>query len=173
METRRLAGNALASVLFLLPACASTAPCPVTPATAPPAAADDASARAAAAEAQIRASLADWVQAFNAGDYARAAKVWAPDLVGWYPGAPDDTYAKEQEGAQRPPDPAAPKIEFALEIVDVTVSGDMAVVRDRWTETVTPRSGGESKKQALRSFEVWRRQPDASWKISRWIDAVP
>ena len=117
-------------------------------------------------ETQIRASLARWVKDFNAGDLKAAARVWAPDLVGWAPEGQDDTYALEQEFAAkasgRPPSAA-----YALEIVEVMVSGDLAVVRDKWTET--PRSD-PSKSRTFRSFEVWRRQPDGSWKIARWID---
>jgi ketosteroid isomerase-like protein len=130
--------------------------------------------RARADEAQIRAALADWVKSFNAGDYARAATIWAPDLVGWYPGGADDTYAEEVERARRPRDPDAPRVEYALTIVEVMVSGDLAVVRDEWTETVAPRApGAPTKRTTFRSYEVWRRQADASWRIARWIDAVP
>ena len=49
------------------------------------------------------------------------------------------------------------------------VSGDLAVVRDIWTETVTPAKGAATRK-AFRSIEVWRRQPDGNWRIARWID---
>jgi steroid delta-isomerase len=117
-------------------------------------------------EARIRASLAGWVKAFNAGDLKAAAEVWAPDLVGWPPEGPDDTYAREREfaakGAGRPP-----TVTYALEINEVLVSGDLAVVRDTWTETSRAEP---SKSRTFRSFEVWRRQRDGSWKIVRWID---
>ena len=148
---------------FLLLLVASAAACAAHP---PHVASAD---QARADEAQIRASLAAWVQAFNGGDYARAATVWAPDLDGWSPDGPDDTYAAEQESTRRTPDPKAPRVEFALTVVEVIVSGDLAVVRDQWTQTVAP-AGGAASKTTFRSFEVWRRQPDGSWKIARWID---
>ena len=53
----------------------------------------------ARAEADIRQALAGWVEAANRGDWKTALKVWAPDLIGWYPGMPDDTYAREAENA--------------------------------------------------------------------------
>jgi steroid delta-isomerase len=117
-------------------------------------------------EAQIRASLARWVTSFNSGDLKAAAEVWAPDLIGWAPEGQDDTYAGEKEFAARASG-KPPGASYALEINEVMVSGDLAVVRDTWTET--PRAD-PSKARTFRSFEVWRRQTGGSWKIARWID---
>lgn len=121
----------------------------------------------AAAEKQIRAALANWVEAANRGDYKAASEVWAPDLIGWAPQGPDDTYEREAAYAKLPVAP--PKTTFALMIDEVIVDGSLAVVRDTWTQT-TKQDGGAIKVSTFRSYEVWRRQPDASWKISRWID---
>ena len=121
---------------------------------------------AAQDESVIRSRLAGWVKAFNAGDLKAAAQVWAPDLVGWAPEGEDDTYAREMEFASREAG-KPPAATYALEINEVIVSGDLAVVRDTWTET--PRAE-PAKARRFRSFEAWRRQPDGSWKIARWID---
>jgi ketosteroid isomerase-like protein len=119
------------------------------------------------AEQQIRAALARWVEATNRGDYKTAFTVWAPDLIGWAPDGSDDSYSAEQKFAMRAAQ--LPKTTYALVINEVIVDGSLAVVRDTWTQTT--RSGaGADKRETFRSFEVWRRQPDASWKISRWID---
>jgi ketosteroid isomerase-like protein len=126
-------------------------------------------AEPADAERAIRAALAHWVEAANRGDFAQALSVWAPDLIGWAPGGPDDTYAGEREAAQQPAGP--PKATYALKIDEVIVDRTMAVVRDTWTETV--HADGGDKVSTFRSFEVWREQPDKSWKISRWIDGPP
>jgi ketosteroid isomerase-like protein len=115
-------------------------------------------------EALIRARLAQWVDQFNSGDYQAAATIWAPDLIGVIPGGPDDSYEREVTGARRTP---RSSVRFALTIDEVLVDGDLAVVRDSWTET------GGPKEVRFRSFEVWRRQPDGVWRISRWIDAAP
>ncbi|HET7778921.1 MAG TPA: hypothetical protein VFL07_10225, partial [Rudaea sp.] len=60
------------------------------------------SADNAAAEKQIRAALANWVEAANRGDYKAASEVWAPDLIGWAPEGPDDTYEREAAYAKLP-----------------------------------------------------------------------
>jgi ketosteroid isomerase-like protein len=122
------------------------------------------------AEQEIRAALADWVIATAAGDRQRANAVWAKDLIGWYPGQPDDTYAREMAAAamQRPPGP--PPVIPSVEIVEVIVSGNMAVVRDIWR---MKRSTGSDTAavQIIKSFEVWRRESDGKWRIARWISA--
>ena len=121
----------------------------------------------AAAETTIRKSLADWVEASNRGDWAAAARIWAPDLIGWYPGYPDDSFQRETEFAKTP-HPVTQTSE--LTIHEVIVSGPLAVVRDTWK--FTDRSDkGPGKTTSVRSFEVWRKQPDGSWKIARWISS--
>jgi ketosteroid isomerase-like protein len=119
------------------------------------------------AEKEIRAALAHWVEAANRGDYKAALDVWAPDLIGWAPEGPDDNYQREAESAKLPLKP--PKTTYQLAIDEVIVDGSLAVVRDTWTET-TKRDSSPDVVVAFRSYEVWRRQPDATWKISRWID---
>ena len=116
-------------------------------------------------ETVIRQTLADWVKAYNSGDYATAGKVWAPGMIGWPAAGPDDSYVREMDALKHAPQGKKPSVIYKLDIHEVIVSGDMAVVRDIWTEVPAK---GESKQ--FRSYEVWRRQPDGAWKISRWID---
>jgi len=122
-----------------------------------------------AAVREIRAALADWVAAANRGDWKSASKVWAPDLVGWYPGQPDDTYARETDRVANPKF-GSPKTHYEVELVEVMVSGKLAVVRDVWRFTA-PADKPDATTSVVRSFEVWRQQPDSSWRISRWISA--
>ena len=125
------------------------------------------SSDATAAEAQIRKALARWVEAANRQDWKAALAVWAPDLIGWYPGQPDITYRREVENAAHP---AARTTIYQVTVNEVIVSGSLAVVRDTWTFTPTVASG-DSRAMTVRSYEVWRRQPDLAWKIIRWISA--
>jgi steroid delta-isomerase len=123
----------------------------------------------AGAAAAIRAALADWVAAANRQDWRAAAGVWAPDLIGWYPGQPDATYAKELAQAARPRSGRKPT-RYHVTVNEVLVSGPLAVVRDTWRFT-TGTGSADSTVAVVRSFEVWRRQPDGAWKIARWISA--
>jgi ketosteroid isomerase-like protein len=123
-------------------------------------------------DAAIRKALQDWVRNFNSGDYLAAATVWAPDVVGWWgpPNSPVDTFERELEAAKQPIPPGAPKTTFELAIDEIIITGDLAVVRDTWVEATRPPDALTPKRKTFRSFEVWRRQPDRSWKIARWID---
>ena len=129
-------------------------------------------ARDSAAAVQfIRKGLADWVAAANHGEWKTAAQVWAPDLIGWYPGQPDDTYEREMGRLANPnPKPGAARTRYEVKVVEVIVSGSLAVVRDIWRFT-TPAGASDSTVSVVRSYEIWRRQPDHRWKISRWISA--
>jgi len=123
----------------------------------------------AAALRSIRKALADWVAAANRGDWKTAAQVWAPDLIGWYPGQPDDTYQREMARLANPkPGPA--RTHYEVNVVEVLVSGRLAVVRDIW-RFATPAGSSDSTVTIVRGYEVWRRQRDQQWKISRWISA--
>jgi ketosteroid isomerase-like protein len=126
-------------------------------------------ADSAGAVRSIRAALDGWVDAANRQDWQTAARVWAPDLVGWYPGQPDDTYAKEMERAANPKS-GRPKTRYEVKVEEVMVSGPLAVVRDIWRFTTAPGTP-DSLIAVVRGFEVWRRQADGHWKISRWISA--
>jgi ketosteroid isomerase-like protein len=117
-------------------------------------------------EAVIRKSLTDWLKAFNSGDYAKAAQVWAQDMHGWGDGG-EDSYQQEMDAARKTPSVADPQVRYALRIDEVMVEGDMAVVHDTWTEIAST-----GKARTFPSFEVWRRQADGSWKISRWLDGA-
>jgi ketosteroid isomerase-like protein len=118
-------------------------------------------------EKQIRAALARWVEAANRQDWKAALDVWAPDLIGWYPGEPDDTYQQEAEFAAHP----KPRSEtYQVTVNEVIVSGPLAVVRDTWVITDKLPSG-QSKAVTLRSYEIWHRQSDSRWKIIRWISS--
>lgn len=126
-----------------------------------------ASADDAAADKAIRSALAGWVEAANRGDYKATMSVWAPDLIGWAPEGPDDSYERELRYTSMPPQPVSTT--YALTIDEIIVDGSLAVVRDTWAQT-TKQQTGPDKVSTFRSFEVWRRQTDGSWKISRWLD---
>ena len=143
-------------VMLLLAGCAPKGE-PAKTETAPKA--DD----SAAAEASIRSALQQWVEAANRGDFNAALKVWAPDLIGWYPGIPDTSYAQQAAYAAHPP--AQAPATYKLSVDEVMVSGPMAVVRTTWIVTVNGQS------TTIRSFEVWRKQADGSWKIARYLSA--
>jgi steroid delta-isomerase len=112
--------------------------------------------------------LHDWAAANNRGDQQRANEIWAPGVQGWFPS--NDQFTTE--AAARivgMPTEMAGKPTYDVTINEVLVSGDLAVVRDTWKET--RRFGDKTVERVIRSFEVWQRQPDNQWRITRWISA--
>ena len=58
---------------------------------------------------------------------------------------------------------------------DVTVSGDLAVVRYVGEMTLTPKAGGAPVTEHIKGIHVMKRQPDGSWKIAQdvWNSDAP
>jgi uncharacterized protein (TIGR02246 family) len=128
-------------------------------------------ARAAAeasAESEIRAALAKWTADFNAGKAEAVCQLFAPDLAYDFRGYPERGYQDVCARLQRSLGDASKSYSYALDIREILVSGDLAVVRLVWTLTVTLPNG-----QAVTSVEpgmdVFRRQADGTWKIIRYL----
>jgi ketosteroid isomerase-like protein len=58
---------------------------------------------------------------------------------------------------------------FADEIVEVEVEGDLAVIWSNYTVTLTPRGDGEPIENNGKWLKVLKRQLDGSWKFSHNI----
>ncbi len=121
------------------------------------------------AETAIRDALAKWTSDFNARDASRICDLFAPDLVYDYRGFPERNYEALCGLLRRSLADRTKEFTYALEIKEIMVAGDLAVVRLVWTLR-TLQSGAmtavESKEPGL---DVFRRQPDGSWKIVRYI----
>lgn len=121
------------------------------------------------AEAAIRDALAKWTSDFNARDASRICDLFAPDLVYDYRGFPERNYEALCRLLRRSLADRTKQFTYALEIKEIIVSGDLAIVRLVWTlRTLLPGAAMavESKEPGL---DVFRRQPDGGWKIVRYI----
>lgn len=121
----------------------------------------------------IRSALEFWKSAFNARDTAHVCDIFAPDLQ--YDAGPirNGTYAGICDHLRRLLGTREPKLSYALErIADIMTAGDLAVVRLDWTLTVAPAQGpAETAHEA--GMDIFRRQPDGSWKIVRFMAYNP
>ncbi|HEY0156545.1 MAG TPA: nuclear transport factor 2 family protein [Thermoanaerobaculia bacterium] len=112
-------------------------------------------------EETLRQAIVRSAAAFNANDAEAIISQYAPDALLSYPGLPDldyDTLKKSYaEMVKRPAGSAhtTPTIE------EVLVSGDLGVIRVRWT-TTTP----EGTRQ-MKDLQVWRRDRDGTWRFAR------
>ncbi|HEY9158071.1 YybH family protein [Candidatus Binatus sp.] len=121
-----------------------------------------------AAGDEIRAELEKWTRDFNSGDASEVCSLFAPDLISNYRGEPEDTYTSLCANLQMALADTAKTYHYDLEIKEIIVSGDLAVVRLVWTLKVRPKNGPEETKREL-GLDIFRRQPDGSWKIARYM----
>ena len=131
-----------------------------------PAADDD----AAAVQNQIRIALEKWKLDFNAGDASQVCVLFAPDLISNFRGQPEDTYNSLCANLQAALTDPAKTYHYDLEIKEILVSGDLAVVRLVWTLKVHPKDAASSEVVTREpGMDIFRRQPDGTWKISRYM----
>lgn len=121
-----------------------------------------------AAETAIRTALADWTRDFNARDAARICDLFAVDLRYDYRGFPERDYEALCSLLRRSLADPTKRFAYAHDIREIIVSGDLAIIRLTWTLTVTmPGAAAVQSKEP--GLDVFRRQPDGSWKIVRYI----
>jgi ketosteroid isomerase-like protein len=124
----------------------------------------------AAVQNQIRIALEKWKLDFNAGDASQVCALFAPDLISNFRGQPEDTYNSLCANLQSALTDPAKTYHYDLEIKEILVSGDLAVVRLVWTLKVHPKDAAASEVNTREpGMDIFRRQPDGTWKISRYM----
>jgi len=131
-----------------------------------PAADDD----TAAVQNQIRIALEKFKLDFNAGDASQVCVLFAPDLISNFRGQPEDTYNSLCANMQAALTDPAKTYHYDLEIKEILVSGDLAVIRLVWTLKVHPKDATASEVVTREpGMDIFRRQPDGTWKIQRYM----
>ena len=133
------------------------------------------SARAGTAEAaqnQIRAALENWRSAFNSRDEGQVCDLFAPDLVANYEGEAERDYASLCQLLQTVMQDRERKYRYSFKINDILVYGESAVVRLVWTLEIDT-VGAPKETIDEPAVDIFRRQPDGNWKISRYLAYPP
>jgi steroid delta-isomerase len=122
----------------------------------------------AAPESEIRSAIENWRSAFNAGDEQRVCDIFAPDIIANYQGEPARDYdwlcgmlrnaLRDQEATYR----------YSVQVDDIIVDGDSAVVRLVWALEID-KLGSSTETVEEPAVDIFRRQSDGSWKISRYL----
>ncbi len=120
------------------------------------------------AEDAIRTALHQWTKDFNTGNADAVCKLFAPELRYDFRGYPERGYDDICALLNRSLRDKSKQYSYALDLREIIVSGDLAVVRLAWTLTVTLPNG-----QVVTSVEpgmdILRKAPDGQWKIVRYI----
>lgn len=119
-------------------------------------------------EDQIRARLQQWTNDFNAGNAKAVCDLFATDLRYDFRGYPERRYEDVCGRLHSSLRDKSKRYTYGLDIREIIVSGDLAVVRLAWTLSVALHNG-----QVVTSVEpgmdVFRKAPDGQWKIVRYI----
>jgi steroid delta-isomerase len=121
------------------------------------------------AETAIRHALMTWTDAFNARDVDAVCTLFAPGLRYNVEGLPtEQTYKDICDRLHRALTGHEVGYHYTLDIREIIVSGDLAVVRLIWYDTVS-RPGVPDVVTPEIGLDVFRRQEDGSWKIIRYL----
>ena len=121
------------------------------------------------AEANIRAALVKWTDDFNKRDTSRICDLFAPDLVYDYRGFPERGYDAICALLRRSLADTTKTFTYRLDIKEIVVSGDMAIVRLVWTLGIAVPGSSQKTETREPGLDVFRRQADGSWKIVRYM----
>ena len=124
---------------------------------------DDAAAERARVE--IDSLGREWEEAANTGQVDRLVAIYAPDAVILPPAGPviegsetiRELFRQEFERFDT-------KLAFTTQAIEV--DDEMAFRRGRYVWRGTPRMTGQTVETANKFLEVWRKQPDGSWRIA-------
>jgi uncharacterized protein (TIGR02246 family) len=120
------------------------------------------------AEVAIRSALAQWTQDFNNRNAEKACSLFAQDLRYDFRGYPERDYRDICDRMQRSLGDASKTYSYDLDVREIIVSGDIAVVRLVWRLTVT-LPNGQQVVSIEPGMDVFRKEADGAWKIIRYI----
>ena len=120
------------------------------------------------AEAAIKSALAQWTHDFNSGNAEKACALFAQDLRYDFRGYPERDYRDICDRMARSLGDKSKTYSYDLDIREIIVSGDIAVVRLVWKLTVT-LPNGQQVVSTEPGMDVLRKEPDGAWKIIRYI----
>ena len=116
--------------------------------------------------AAIETALQQWPKDFNAKNVVGVCGLFADDVVLAYPDGEDRSRNEFCTRMQKLFDDPAKRFSYAPpDIREVLVDGDLATVKLFWTLTTTDSSGKVIDTGVEDGLDVFRRQPDGSWKI--------
>jgi ketosteroid isomerase-like protein len=122
-----------------------------------------------AGQAAVHEALIKWTADFNAGNRQGICSLFSPDLLYDYKGQPERNYRDICDLLQRSLSDPTRRYTYSLAVHEILVSGDLAVVRLTWTLRITRNDMSGETASREQGMDVFRKQPDGSWKIIRYI----
>lgn len=122
-----------------------------------PAAADDAD--------DIRARLAQWTADFNDKRADRVCDLFSKEAISDFRGQPERTYDEICALLKRSLADATRTFSYSLDLREIIVAGNLAVVRLTWSLNVAPPDVTSLEP----GMDVFRKEADGQWRIIRYM----
>lgn len=124
------------------------------------------------ADDEIRSAIENWRSAFNARDEDRVCDLFAPDVVANYQGEPERDYSSLCEMLRAAVRDPYVTYRYSVEINEIVVYGETAVVRLVWALEIE-KAGSPKQTIEEPAVDIFHRQVDGGWKISRYLAYPP
>ena len=127
----------------------------------------DTAADNAAAEAALRSTVERMITAYENEDVEALSAFFEEDVVLLPPELP----AVQGRAAQMESLADFPETDYTIDsqIRDLLVSGDLGVTFIQYSDSSTPRAGGEATESSGRWALIWNRGADGQWRVYREI----
>jgi uncharacterized protein (TIGR02246 family) len=113
----------------------------------------------------IRARLEQWTEDFNERRAEAVCDLFSKDAISNYRGQPERNYAEICDLLQKSLADPARDYRYELELREIIVEGDLAVVRLVWRLFITPLNVTSVEP----GMDVFRKEPDGKWRIIRYL----
>lgn len=113
----------------------------------------------------IRDRLERWVEAFNAGDAGEVCDLFSAGVIAEFRGQPQRDYDGVCRLLQESLADPARDFHYALDLHEIIVEGNLAVVRLTWTLFISPLNVTSVEP----GLDVFRREEDGVWRIIRYL----
>lgn len=120
-------------------------------------------------EPAVTRAFEGFVNARNARDPDAVMSFFAKDALLSYPGHPDSGFDALREIFRKNYSNPDLQGRYSADIQEVQVSGGLAFVRVVWTADLKQKSTGRQVRTRDKDLEIWRCQPDGSWKLYRGL----
>jgi len=115
--------------------------------------------------ADIRTRLEQWTEDFNAKRIEPVCDLFSKELLSTVRGQGDKDYATRCDILTKSLNDPAREYHYDLDLHEVIVEGDLAVVRLTWTLFVTPLNVTAIEP----GIDVFRKEADGRWRIIRYL----
>jgi ketosteroid isomerase-like protein len=115
--------------------------------------------------ADIRSTLEQWTDSFNAGKAAQVCDLFSRDLIADFRGQPERRYHDLCTLLQQSLNDTTRKYKYALRIKEIIAAGEIAVVRLEWRLEISPLNVTSVEP----GMDMFRREPDGRWRIIRYL----